>query len=184
MRDLNLTTLLCLILSAGFCQVYSFAATAGEPQRVREAATRSVRLIETTSAKFLEKRECFTCHTQALSVMVLKEARRRGFDINKTNLRQQVERAFEIHPFTKQRQPGSLRVDTVGYALWALQIGGHVPDHKTEDMTWYLLKYQRDLGHWKTVVDRPPTEASDFSTNYVAIRALNRYGNRRTAKGD
>ena len=31
-------------------------------------------------------------------------------------------------------------------------------------------------GHWKTPTHRPPAEASDFSSNYVAIRGLNRYG--------
>ena len=29
---------------------------------------------------------------------------------------------------------------------------------------------------WETTVDRPPTEASNFTTNYVALRGLNRYG--------
>ena len=42
-------------------------------QDVREAATRAVRLIDRTSAEFLTKRACFTCHTQMLSAMVLLE---------------------------------------------------------------------------------------------------------------
>ena len=46
----------------------------------------------------------------------------------------------------------------------------------TSRMTAYLLKYQKELGHWKLTVDRPPAEASDFTTNYVAIRGLKRYG--------
>ena len=103
-------------------------------------------------------------------------ARRQGFDVNQQTYKRQVERALEFHSLIKSRKPGGIRVDTVGYALWALDIGQRDPDVVTEDMTWYLLNYQKDLGHWKTTVHRPPTEASDFSTNYVAIRALNRYG--------
>jgi squalene cyclase len=68
-------------------------------------------------------------------------------------------------------------VDTVGYALWALDIGQHAPDDKSAAMVEYLLNYQQDLGTWKITVDRPPAEASNFTTNYVALRGLHRYGN-------
>ena len=68
------------------------------------------------------------------------------------------------------------RVDTKAYKLWALDIGQHARDDKTEAMVEYVLNYQKDHGTWKTTVDRPPTEASNFTTNYVALRGLNRYG--------
>jgi hypothetical protein len=38
------------------------------------------------------------------------------------------------------------------------------------------LNYEKELGTWKITVDRPPAEASNFTTNYVALRGLNRYG--------
>jgi hypothetical protein len=44
-------------------------------------------------------------------------------------------------------------------------------------MVEYVLNYQKELGTWKTTVDRPPAEASHFTTNYLALRGLNRYGN-------
>ena len=155
---------------------------AASQQAIRTAASRAVRLVEQTSAKFLKTRECFTCHTQTLSAIVLRDARERGFDIDEQNLKRQVERVSELHRFTKRREPGGLRVDTVGYGLWALDVGQHVSDAMTEDMTWYLLNYQKALGHWKTTVHRPPTEASNFTTNYVAIRGLKRYGTAEQAK--
>ncbi len=108
--------------------------------------------------------------------MVLREAQQRGFAVDASNYTGQFERALEFHNLVKSRKPGGIRIDTVGYALWALDIGKYSADAVTEDMTWYLLNYQKDLGHWKTTVHRPPTQASDFSTNYVAIRGLNRYG--------
>ena len=143
-------------------------------QDVREAATRSVRLIDRTSANFLATRECFTCHTQTLSAMVLRDARKVGLEIDEANFKRQSERAFELHD---DLGGGGLRVDTVGYALWALDIGQHAPDDKTDAMVEYVLNYQKDLGTWKITVDRPPAEASNFTTNYVALRGLNRYGN-------
>ena len=138
-------------------------------QGVREAATRAVRLIDRTSASFLTTSTCFTCHSQTLSAMVLRDARKVGIEIDETNFKRQYERAFE--------GLGGTRVDTMGYALWTLDIGQHPPDDKTEAMVEYVLNYQKDLGTWKTTVDRPPAEASNFTSSYVALRGLNRYGN-------
>jgi N-acyl-D-amino-acid deacylase len=130
---------------------------------------RAVRLIDRTSANFLTTRECFTCHTQTLAALVFRDARKVDIEIDEANFKRQYERAFEASSGT--------RVDTMGYALWALDIGVYAPDDKTEAMVEYVLNYQKDLGTWKITVDRPPAEASNFTTNYVALRGLNRYGN-------
>jgi hypothetical protein len=140
-----------------------------DQRRLREAATRSVRLIERTSASFLTKQACFTCHTQTLSAMVLRDARKVGIEIDEVNFKRQYERAIEDQTGT--------RVDTKGYALWALDIAQRAPDDTTEAMVEYVLNYQQDLGPWQITVDRPPAEASNFTTNYVALRGVNRYGN-------
>ena len=100
--------------------------------------------------------------------MVLRDARKVGIEIDEANFKRQYERAIEDVTGT--------RVDTKGYALWALDIGQHAPDDKTEAMVEYLLNYEKDFGIWKVTVDRPPAEASNFTTNYVALRGLNRYG--------
>ncbi len=100
--------------------------------------------------------------------MVLRDARKVGLEIDEVNFKGQYERALE--------DSSSTRVDAKGYALWALDIGQHVPDARSEAMVEYLLNYQKDLGAWKITVDRPPAEASNFTTNYVALRGLNRYG--------
>lgn len=100
--------------------------------------------------------------------MVLSHARKVGLEIDEANFKRQYQRALEDLTGT--------RVDTKGYALWALDIGQHAPDDKTEAMVEYLLNYQKDLGAWKITVDRPPAEASNFTTNYVSLRGINRYG--------
>jgi N-acyl-D-amino-acid deacylase len=145
------------------------SSASGSNQGVREAATRAVELIDRTSASFLTTRACFTCHGQTFSAMILRDARKVGIKIDETNFKRQYERAFE--------GLGGTRVDTLGYALWALDIGQHAPSDKTEAMVEYILNYRKDLGTWKTEVNRPPAEASDFTTSYVALRGLNRYGN-------
>jgi RNA polymerase sigma factor (sigma-70 family) len=137
-------------------------------QGVREAATRAVGLIDRTSANFLTTRTCFTCHTQTLSAMVLRDARKVGIEIDDANFKRQYQRAIEDMTGT--------RVDTKGHMLWALDLGQYAPDDKTEATVEYILNHQKHHGTWTTTVDRPPAEASDFTTNYVALRGLNRYG--------
>jgi hypothetical protein len=68
------------------------------------------------------------------------------------------------------------QVDTAGYALWTLEMSGWKPDQTTAAVAEYLLQYNKDLDHWKTTSNRPPSEASVFTTTYVALRGLKSYG--------
>src|SRR6187431_975486 len=121
MRYAAMKTLTTSVLAACLLIVFVHGSLADEERPagalttpnpgVREAATRAVRLIDRTSASFLTTRACFTCHTQTLSAMVLRDARKVGIEIDEANFKRQYERAFEDSIF------GGVRVDTVGYAL-------------------------------------------------------------------
>jgi hypothetical protein len=67
-------------------------------------------------------------------------------------------------------------VDTAGYALWTLELGGWDPDETTAAVTEYLLRYNRNLEHWRNTSNRPPSEASPFTATYLAVRALQTFG--------
>jgi hypothetical protein len=141
-------------------------------RRALEGAKRAVRLVDQTSATFLETRKCFTCHTQTFAALVLTDAARASIEINEKNLAAQVERAYEIYDSLD-----GVRPDTVGHALLALDIGQHPPNDKTEAMLRYLLDYGKESGYWQVAIEnREPAEASNFTTNYLAVRAANRYG--------
>ena len=112
--------------------------------------------------------------------MAFAEAKRRGFQVNEENLKRQVDHTAE---HLKRGREGYLagkgqggRVDTAGYALWALEAGQHPPDEITAAVTEYLVHIDSDLGRWKTSSHRPPSEASDFTATYLALRALRAYG--------
>lgn len=141
-------------------------------RRAFEGARKAVRLIDRTSSTFLKTRNCFTCHTQTFAALVLTDAARAGIEINEDNLTAQVDRAYEIYDSL-----GGVRPDTVGHALLTLNIGERPPNDKTHAMLKYLLDYRNEDKHWKVAIeDREPAEASNFTTNYLAIRAANRYG--------
>ena len=87
---------------------------------VREAAVRAVGLVDRASSAFLTKRDCFACHSQTLSVLVLRKAIQAGIEVNRDNLRNQRDRALEAL--------NASRIDSFGYALWALDAGDQTPD--------------------------------------------------------
>ena len=67
------------------------------------------------------------------------------------------------------------RAMTIGYALWALRLGGTSPDATTEAMIAYLLKTQHDDGHWSRQTSRPPLEESNIACTTLAIYGLQQF---------
>src|SRR5262245_32895647 len=101
-------------------------------EEVRETAVRAVGLVDRTSSAFLTRRDCFACHSQTLSVLVLKKAMQVGIEVNRDNLRNQRDRAFEAL--------NASRTDSFGYALWALDAGEQTPDTNTAALVGRALK--------------------------------------------
>jgi hypothetical protein len=148
---------------------------------IKAAVVKSVPLLEIAARGSMAKRkQCFTCHNQALPVMALTTARSRGISIDAENLRRQVE--FTAGFLAKNRtnyaagkgQGGQAL--TAGYALWTLEMGGWKSDGTTDAVAEFLLKFQKDLDHWKPQTVRPPSEESLFTVSYVALRGLKMFG--------
>ncbi len=146
---------------------------------LRTAIEKALPLLERASAGSAEQRKCFTCHSQALPVFALTEARRRGFEVDADNLQRQLEhtqghlkRGRKSYSEGKGQGGG---VDTAGYALWTLEYGDRESGEVTQIVTDWLLDKQKKDGHWDCSSHRPPSEASDFTTTYLAIRALHSF---------
>jgi len=114
-------------------------------EAIRAAVAKSLSLLETGARGSMEKRkQCFTCHNQALPIMALNTARSRGITIDAENLRRQVQ--FTADFLGKNRtnyldgkgQGGQAL--TAGYALWTLEMGGWKPDETTDSVAEFLLK--------------------------------------------
>src|SRR5262249_14619590 len=106
-------------------------------------------------------------------------ARERGFSVREDDLKKQTEfiAAFlgrNREEYRKGQGQGG-QVDTAGYALFSLELGGWEADATTEAVVEYLLELDKDRDHWRTTSNRPPSEASQFTTNYLAIRALRKW---------
>ena len=117
---------------------------------IRAAVEKSLPLLESSARGSMEKRkQCFTCHNQALPVMALITARSHGIPIDEENLQRQMQ--FTADFLEKNRtnylagrgQGG--RALTAGYALWTLEMGGWKSDGTTDAVAEFLLTYQKEL---------------------------------------
>ena len=143
---------------------------------LRPAIERSLALIERSTTEWLKQRRCFSCHHQALPTVTLASAREHGFEINEENFKQQVDRTANHlergrKNYLEGRGQGG-RADTAGYALWALEAAGRKPDEITAAVTNFLLAWSKDRDYWRHSSNRPPSEASDFTTTYLVLRGL------------
>jgi N-acyl-D-amino-acid deacylase len=146
----------------------------------RSAISKSIPQLEKGAAGSAKQRKCFTCHNQAMPVLALVEAGRRGFAIDEDNLQAQIKHTVEHlqrgrQQYLEGRGQGG-KVLTAGYALWALQDSGREADETTAAVTHFLLEYQHDKTHWSHPGNRPPSSGSDFTTSYVALRGLAAFG--------
>ena len=148
--------------------------------RVRLAVGKSLPLLLKGAEGHSANRDCFACHNQTIPIMALTTAGDRGYVVRPESLSKQLEHIVRFldenrDAYRHGRGQGG-QVETAGYALLALEFGGWKPDATTEAVVEYLLQYNRDLDHWRTTSQRPPSESSDFTSTYLAIRALRTWG--------
>jgi hypothetical protein len=151
-----------------------------KPDPVRVAVMASVPRLLDGATGHAEKKTCFACHNQAIPALALTAARDRGIDIPEKFLSDQAEHisgflATNKEEFRAGKGTGG-QADTAGYALFTLELDGHPPDDTTAAVAEYLLKFQSNRDHWGVTSNRPPTEASHFTTTYFAIRGLKVWG--------
>jgi hypothetical protein len=158
----------------------AFLSAVPTPANVRTAAERALPLLVKSAQGHVEKQTCFACHNQALPLLAMRSAKDRKLTVKDDEFKEQAEHIAEFlgrnkAKFRKGEGTGG-QVDTAGYALYALELGGYKGDEITAAVVEYLIKYQADRGHWRTSSNRPPSEASPFTTNYFAVRGLRVWG--------
>ncbi|MBY0512866.1 MAG: hypothetical protein K2P78_03025 [Gemmataceae bacterium] len=147
---------------------------------IRAAVTRALPLLAAGAEGHAEQKTCFACHNQAFPVMAMRAAKARGFDVPDARFRSQAEHittflAENRERFQKGQGTGG-QVDTAGYALLTLELAGHRPDENTEAVASYLLQFPGKSVHWRASSNRPPSEASQFTPTYLALRGLRVWG--------
>ena len=157
-------------------------STVPTPANVKASVDRSLPLLLKAAEGHIGKQTCFACHNQALPMLAFHAARERGITIKDGDMKEQTD---FVYAFLKTNKAKFLKgegtggqVDTAGYAMLTLELGGQKPDDVTEAVAGYMLKYQPNNDYWRTVSNRPPSEASNFTTTYLALRALRVWGSK------
>lgn len=155
-------------------------SAAVSPEKVRAAVGKALPLLLKGAEGHVAQRTCFACHNQAIPILAFVTARERGFTVREEDMRKQLK---HIAAFLDRNRENYLhgkgqggRVDTAGYALYALELGGWKPDATTEAVVEYMLLHEEERDHWRTSGHRPPSEDSDFTPTYLALRALEKWG--------
>jgi hypothetical protein len=127
-----------------------------------------------------EQKTCFACHNQATPMLAFATAKDRGFDIPTKLFESQAEHIVSFLETNRERFKDGRgtggQAATASYALFTLELAGHKADENTAAVAGYLLKHQSDRDHWASPSNRPPTEASAFTTTYLTMRALRVWG--------
>jgi len=149
------------------------------PDAVRDVLSRSVPLLQKSATTYVEKRDCFSCHHQALPAVTVARARRAGLAVDAESAGEQSDFTSEYFGGRAKRVrvgegvPGAAY--TAGYALCGLHADGRKPDSVTNDLVAYLRTKHRHDGSWRIRTHRPPLEDSDFTATALSLRGLQLY---------
>src|SRR5262245_6022103 len=128
--------------------LFSALATVPTTDKVRTSVDRALPLLLKAAEGHVGKQTCFACHNQALPMLAFHAARERGFAVDDADLKEQTDFIAEFLGKNKEkfRQGTGTggQVDSAGYALLTLELGGHKPDETTAAVVEYLLKHQAD----------------------------------------
>jgi squalene-hopene cyclase-like protein len=166
----------------GVCVVALLAAGVARPaerEGVKEAVVKALPLLKKGAEGHVAHRTCFACHNQGVPMFALTAARTRGFPVADEDVKKQLEFIAKFlgtnrDEYREGKGQGG-QADTAGYALLTLAAGGWKADETTEAVAEYLLLRDKDRDHWHATSNRPPSEASDFTTTAIALRALRAY---------
>lgn len=151
-----------------------------DAKNIRAAVELALPQLKKGATGHAEQKTCFACHNQATPMLAFSLAKDRGFDLPAKLFKSQAEHISGFLETNRKRFKEGTGTGgaaaTASYALFTLELAGHKPDENTAAVAEYLLKYQTDRDHWRTGSNRPPTEASDFTTTYLTMRALRVWG--------
>lgn len=163
-------------------EVASIAVPASDSKLAspREAAAKSLALVQKSSGGFFQEGGCVSCHAQNLTAMAQVTARAQGIPVDERSEASQLKAvrlqwgAFAEVLLQRMDPPGA--VDTIMYSLLHLEVENAPPDQVIDSLIHNVAGQQRKDGSWSLMgVPRPPIEDGDFSRTALSLRALAHY---------
>jgi ankyrin repeat protein len=150
------------------------AAPCQEPLDERRAAIQqSLDLLQHSEAVWRSRRDCSSCHHQALGGVALAMAAERGFVLDEDQWNAQRDWLQTEHPYSYFEDEGGINGQFGNsYRLLALAAMGRGRDDRTAAIVHYLMGRQHANGSWPSESWRPPLESSTISVTALAARAI------------
>jgi hypothetical protein len=155
------------------------AATSIHP--AREAAGKSISLLQKTGPGFFPKSGCISCHNVSIPMMALAEAQHRGHDVTSALSQMAKQTAAFLTPFRDDLLSGYCSTPgfsaTTSYTLLSLHGAGYAPDLLTDSVIRCLIVDQLPDGRWSSGGnERPPLNPeSGIPTTALSARAIALY---------
>ena len=149
------------------------------PRSARDAVAISLPLLQHADTTFLKSAGCVSCHNNSLFQMTAVAARRAGFRVDESAVREQMTTTRAYLESWRERElqdiaiPG--RIDTTSYILAGLAAESYAPDPATDALVRYVKRRQLADGSWRVAAHRPPIESSDIAVTALSVRALQAY---------
>jgi hypothetical protein len=149
------------------------------PRSARDAVAISLPLLQHADTTFLKSAGCVSCHNNSLFQMTAVAARRAGFRVDESAVREQMTRTRAYLESWRERElqdipiPG--RIDTTSYILAGLAAESYPPDPAIDALARYVKRRQLADGSWRVASHRPPIESSDIAVSALSVRALQAY---------
>ena len=145
------------------------------------ALTRSIKLLETSSATFFKESGCVGCHHQPLIARAQYAAKAAGISINEAAAKEQLSQMRGQwlplqEEFLQSLNPGG-GSNRLAEQLLGLKASGYPSDSITDSAVVDLAESQQPDGSWvaSPAQNRPPIQQSDFAATARAIRVLQEY---------
>ncbi len=146
----------------------------------KQAAEKSLALLQKTSGTFFAEGGCVSCHAQNLAGMAASVARANGIRVDEASSAEQL-KATKLQWMSADQiliqgiaVPGAM--DTVMYSVLQLTASNAPADRGIDAMIHNLAWLQRKEGNWHFGgIERPPMEDGDFSRTAICIRAFAAY---------
>src|SRR5579872_696215 len=148
------------------------------PDRIREAATKAVALLQTGQKDWYAKQTCYSCHNQLLPAMAFRIARDHGIPINETLAHADLARGFAPYASLDRAVQYTHIIDPTlddSYRLITMDAAGVRPNLINAVYARLIAVRQRPDGHWVTQDERPPQAYSYITATAVAVRAIQLY---------
>jgi ankyrin repeat protein len=147
------------------------------PERILNAATRSIALLQSSQKDWYSKINCHSCHHQFQPALAFRVARAHGVPVDEAIARGDAVKAFQYNDLDAAVQFRNVEETTMdlSYALVAAEATGLQPNLALQVYARIIAARQDPAGNWDDLHQRPPQSYSRFTQTALGLRAIQLY---------